>query len=151
MLPLVIVLAVLLAVAVGVAAWAVTHGTAATPKPAATATASQAAQLDNLSGTLTLSAYNPQWKDVGQSCQGTGGYQDIRTGAQVVVTDPAGKTVALASLSSGRVVTPFEECRFDFGVGVPTGLAFYGVAIGNRKPYQVNGDVVSSPLALTLG
>lgn len=81
-----------------------------------------------VSGTLTLVDKDAYWSG---NCAGTGGYSDIREGAQVIVTDAAGKTVGVGALSKG-VPDGSTVCRFTLDVSVPAGLGFYGVELGRR-------------------
>lgn len=86
----------------------------------------------------------------GVQCAGRGGYDDIRPGAQVVVTDAAGSTIALGELRGGH----FEgtSCVLEFTVrGVPTGQAFYGVEVSHRGRLQYTEIQVREFLRLSLG
>lgn len=74
-----------------------------------------------------------------EGCTGTGGYADIRYGAQVRVTDATGAVVALGALSAGEPHDRFPEvpkadqCRFRFEVsGVPESGNLYGVEVAHR-------------------
>lgn len=51
-------------------------------------------------GTLTLSDSDNFWSD-GSPCSGQGGYDDISSGAQVVVKNEAGEIVATSRLEAG--------------------------------------------------
>ncbi|MEV1245104.1 hypothetical protein [Nonomuraea sp. NPDC049750] len=68
------------------------------------------------------------------ACSGKGGYSDIGQGTQVVVTDAAGKTVALGKLGTGL----HEErgCTFRFAITVPPGGQFYGIEVSHRGRVQ---------------
>jgi hypothetical protein len=84
-------------------------------------------------------------------CIPGGGYRDIG-GAQVVVSDAAGKTIATGSLPpSGRIVD--LTCVFDFEVeGIPGGHDFYGVAISHRGRLQYRRDQLDGQvLKLNIG
>jgi hypothetical protein len=85
-------------------------------------------------------------------CAMTGGYSDIREGAQVVVTDAASKTIALGQLSYGSWDQNDARCIFLFSVTeVPAGHRFYGIEVSRRGRLQYTAEEISRPLALTLG
>ena len=91
----------------------------------------------DLHGTLVLDS---EWQ-VGSNhtCSGKATYEDVREGAQVVITDPAGTTVALGHLGLGKPKEPVG-CGFPISVpDVPAGHRIYGVAIpGHGDPVQVS-------------
>ncbi|MEO3853704.1 hypothetical protein [Acrocarpospora sp. B8E8] len=83
-------------------------------------------------------------------CALGGGYRDIAPGTQVVVTDPAGKTIALGKLGGGQWSS--RKCVFAFMVReVPPGHQFYGVEVSHRGRLQYPAEQVVKPLSLTLG
>lgn len=68
--------------------------------------------------------------DLGQDCQGTGGYSDIREGTRVVVRDGSGTTLATTSLAVGRAESD-GYCRLDLEpVDLPRS-DFYRISAGN--------------------
>jgi len=86
----------------------------------------------------------------GTGCYGTGGYGDIREGAAVTVTDAAGTTIALGSVT-GSQYTP-RGCLLTFAVaGVPSGEGFYGVEISHRGVVQFDEAALRVGVELTLG
>lgn len=94
------------------------------------------------------------------ACKGAGGYTDIHEGADVVVTDATGKTVAIGHLLEGRATynalspTRPQSCTWQISVDdVPDGDNFYGIAIGSeqRGKKQYQRDELDIPLHLTLG
>lgn len=86
------------------------------------------------------------------SCWGTDGYDDIRRGADVTVTDPSGKVVALGALGSGTIVGSYVECVFSFTVAnVPAGLGFYGIEVSHRGVLRYSESDVTRGLTLTVG
>jgi len=94
--------------------------------------------------------------DAQGNCQGEGGFNDIKAGAQVVVSDASGKTLALGSLAPGMYDTNATgidiPCTFPFTVtGVPSGQSFYGVEIEHRGKQQYTAAQLASPVTLTLG
>ncbi len=104
---------------------------------------------------------DPDTSTVGLACVADDGYDDIDTGAQVVVTDEAGTTLGIGDLgigilttSSGDSTGPADRCQFQFAVSdVPTGKKFYGVHVGNqaRGILRYTADQITEPLTLTIG
>jgi hypothetical protein len=88
-------------------------------------------------------------KSIGKPCMASpaSGYGDIRKGAQVVVSDSGGKTVAVGTLGAGVERGGAKigySCVFAFSVaGIPVGEGFYGVSIGSRKAAQYAENVIS--------
>ena len=118
-----------------------------TPPPAFTVT-----------GTLTLRLGQFTWDRDPDRCSGWRGYDDIRAGTPVVVTDPAGTTIAVGALDPGvprrdpANTSRATECRFTFGVtGVPGSHRFYGVQVGRRGKLDYTRDSIGRPLGLTFG
>lgn len=66
------------------------------------------------------------------------GFQDITPGTDVVVKDPAGKTVAFAQLQDGKNITgAISSCAFPFKLkDVPAGLGIYSVEASHRGALQ---------------
>lgn len=96
----------------------------ATPNTVHELTGSITLRYPGYSGTTTNSA------DLGQDCQGTGGYSDIREGARVVVRDGNGTTLATTSLLVGTVESG-GYCRLDLEpVDLPES-DFYRISAGN--------------------
>ena len=85
----------------------------------------------------------------GSHCTGDGGYSDIAAGAQVVVTDAAGATVAVGRLGEGSWVG--AHCEFPFAVDVPSGSEFYGIEVSHRGVVQYPRRRLADPIVLTLG
>lgn len=93
----------------------------------------------------------------GQPCTVGGGYADIRSGAQVVVTDDGGKTIALGELGGGTLLLPdldtwgTRSCVFSFSVQVPGGHDFYGVEVTHRGVVRYTAEQLRQPVAMSLG
>jgi hypothetical protein len=110
-----------------------------------------------VSGTMTLpmALADTNLRSDGIACDGTseaagGGYSDVATGVQVVVSDSAGKTIAVGALSRGA--TKGSSCVMPFTVaGVPSGKGFYGVEVSHRGRLQYPEADLRRGLALTLG
>jgi hypothetical protein len=85
----------------------------------------------------------------GSSCQGTGDYDDINKGTEVVVSDPGGKTLATGRLRAGT--TQAGDCVFPFTVHrVPKDKSFYGVTISHRGTLNYSQTDLKEPLHLAL-
>jgi hypothetical protein len=107
-----------------------------------------------LSGTVGVQAGPTLRGQPGWPCATSGGYTDVHEGAQVVVTDRAGKTVALSRLTSGQIQGDGYErrCLFKFQVpAVPAGQSFYGVTVADRGTQQYDEAEARAGVALTLG
>jgi hypothetical protein len=80
--------------------------------------------------TGSLSLYDSDYDgSAGSSCSGSGGYDDIQSGTQVVVTDESGTTVATDSLSSGTY--DGTSCVFEFTVHDVPKAKYYRVRAGS--------------------
>lgn len=94
------------------------------------------------SGTLVLQRGQFVWQSAADPrCEGLPVFSDLYPGAQVVVTDAAGKTVAVGALGPGRAGGITTEggldramtCTMPFEVtGVPSGVGPYGVQLGQQ-------------------
>ncbi len=86
----------------------------------------------------------------GNSCRGSGGYDDLREGAQVVVTDATGKSIGIGTLGTG--VSNTNICTWEFSVTVPAGGGIYGVEVSHRGKLQYSeADLAGRPLKLSIG
>lgn len=105
--------------------------TAAAPTPPR---ASAAAQTFTATGLLNLSSLTGgiDFGITGDACHGQNGYDDITEGAQVVVYDAAGKTLAIGALSPGQFVAR-GVCQFTWAVvDIPSGVGPYSVQVTHR-------------------
>jgi len=87
----------------------------------------------DITGTLDLvnSASAPNTiQQTGSGCQGDGGYDDIRTGAQVTLRDGAGVVLATSQLGSGSGSN--LSCVFMFTISNVPEVPFYSVEISHR-------------------
>jgi hypothetical protein len=104
------------------------------------------------------------WGEAGDAdlrCHGWQGFDDIQSGAQVIVRDSAGTTVATGSLDQGKAENIVDSgqgfkhattCALSFTVnGVPAGKKFYSVEVSHRGQQQYNEDRMHSPISLSLG
>lgn len=89
-------------------------------------------------------------ENYGGDCVGTGGYDDIRGGAQVVVRGPSGDKIALGHLDAGEPRSSVE-CVFPFTVeDIPIINGIYSVEVSHRGEVSFTQDDAQS-LDLTLG
>lgn len=112
----------------------------------------------NFSATLPLQNGKPT---IGNPCVPQSGYNDISTGAQVVISNASGEKIALGSLESGTLANgPGGEafiqsvCQFAFTVDdVPDEGKIYSVHIGNdnRGEQSFTQNDLRVGVSLTLG
>lgn len=126
-----------------------------TTHPPATTEAS--APLGIITGAFALFDKSKGWKD-SDTCTGSGGFSDIKTGAQIKVTGPTGETLGLGELLPGgtahKLGTKVACVWFIHIGGVPTGKGFYGIEITHRGVVQYAEKDLFGPgaeLTLTLG
>jgi hypothetical protein len=76
-------------------------------------------------------------------------FDDVKAGAQVVVTNASGLTVGVGTLAPGESITAIDSapinCAWTFSVfGVASGSAFYGVKIANEPVKQVAAAAIGT-------
>jgi hypothetical protein len=89
----------------------------------------------------------------GARCYSDSGYDDVRKGAQVTVSDPQGAVVAVGHLGVGhRSAGGYAAyCRFRFTVdGIPDGLPLYSVEVSHRGALTYDEAQMKHGLAFTL-
>lgn len=100
-----------------------------------------------VAGTVTLGL--DDMNNNGTACWGERGFADLKTGAPVVVTDAAGKTVGTGSIVSGKEIG--GRCWLTFKVeDVPKGSDFYGVTVARRDVVQLSAEEIRKPVNLDL-
>jgi hypothetical protein len=83
-------------------------------------------------------------------------FDDVKAGAQVVVTDSKGATLGIGRLGPGVALKPVSgdeasDCRFPFTVAsVKSGGAFYGVKVAGQDAVQFAGGKLAAA-QVTLG
>jgi hypothetical protein len=104
-----------------------------------------------VSGTVTLVDANSaaEWAVAGR-CTGTGGFSDLKTGAEVVISDDSGKTLAISSLTAPVTGDVAGRCIFGFSADVPAGKHFYGVTVTHRGAVKFS-EAALPTAALTIG
>lgn len=123
----------------------------------------------SLTGTLTLKggskAFSGARDSFSSSCEGTGGYADITRGAQVVVRDPEGRTIAVGALGPGKTqdVTEYKQynggtvryawsCVFPFEIPEVPWHDFYSVEVTHRGQVTfTQAQVLLGEVHLSLG
>lgn len=117
-----------------------------TTTTAAPTTTTTEAPVQTLTGSMTLREVNSLvMGNLGGSCSGDGGYDDMRGGAQVVVRNAEGVPIATGQLAPGKWVQLFEDvellyCRLPFRLEVPNDEAFYLVEVGSRGELTYSAD-----------
>lgn len=130
------------------------HGSSTVPKAAGVATPTALPPgTFTLIGGITLPLANIIVSSPG-TCRGTDGFDDIAAGADVVVTDQSGTTIATGALEDGHGESSDggTVCKFGFAVtGVPDDKTFYGVAVSYRGVVQFSAQQAkSNQVALSL-
>lgn len=148
--PVVAGLAVLVLALASIAVWAITRASAPS---AANPIATSSGPLV-ISGSLTLKDSSGVLNLDDTACSGMHGYDDIRRGTQVVVTDQSGTVLGTGELGAGVLQNPglLRTCRFAFTVLVPPGKPFYSIEVSHRgKLTHSAAEVTGQQVELTLG
>ncbi len=96
-------------------------------------------ETHTLTGSVRLTHEDALTWSTGDLCVGTGGYDDLRSGADVVVMDGQGGVLAVGRLKAGKAETE-TVCKFDFEVkGVPR-ADFYRFEISHREAPSYSYD-----------
>jgi hypothetical protein len=105
-----------------------------------------------ISGTFTVRSSDFSASSTGRTCRPSGGYGDINSSTQVVVTNGEGQRLARSSLGSGRE-TGLRGCEFSFTVTLTEGEDDYVVEVGRRGQVSYSWSEITTPgrLALVLG
>lgn len=69
--------------------------------------------------------------DAGDSCSGSGGFADLRSGAPVTVADASGTLLGTTSLSSGKMTGGY--CAFSFDLGEVQQSDFYQLSVASDR------------------
>jgi hypothetical protein len=112
-------------------------------------TRSSAAKLQ-INGTMSLLDTSGDGIQVtgDKTCTGSGGYSDIQAGAEVVISDDKGATLAITHLTGGGGLS--ISCVFSFAAEVPAGKGFYGVTVSHRGTVKMSEAEVAHA-AVSLG
>jgi hypothetical protein len=119
------------------------------PIPVAAPSVSPSPAVFRVIGAITLSGTDDHTGLFAEHCAGKRGYDDIRGGAQVVVSAD-GKTLAVGSLDPGVMIS--MDCRLTFTIkDVPGGLPFYGIEVSHRGELKYTQQQLDGLIELTLG
>jgi hypothetical protein len=92
--------------------------------------ASARSDAHTIRGSVVLHDPDGNWRR-GRRCQGSGGYSDIRAGADVVIRDGDGNIIASGRLGEAAA-TSSTSCRLSFVVEDVPRADFYTVEVGGR-------------------
>lgn len=77
---------------------------------------------------------------VGGSCEGSGGFDDIRSGASVVVRNEEGTTIASGRLEPGEITSVYKgtipTCEWAFEIRDVPDAEFYEIEVSHRGGLQ---------------
>jgi hypothetical protein len=97
-------------------------------------------------GTVSVPSYGGA---SGTSCTVKDGYEDLRSGAPVAITNAAGDVVAVGALVD--IEATQRTCRFAFDVpGVPEGSPTYGIEVGQQAMVMYPRARLDKTLSLTV-
>lgn len=99
----------------------------------------RSSDLPVLRGTMDLYDSDFQYRPRGIRCSGSGGYDDLHSGTQVLVKDGAGKVLAKGNLESGKTGAN-KYCRFEFTIHDVPASDFYSVAVSHRGELTYSRD-----------
>lgn len=148
--------AVVLVAATAAITVSLNDSTPATKPVAAAASPTRPATTETMavSGNLTIMAAVGVMNLDDTHCTGMRGYDDIREGTQVVVSDEAGKVIATGSLGIGFMIGSgmTRTCKFHFSItSVPKGHPFYSLQVSHRgSAVYTEAQLVTGP-ELSLG
>lgn len=84
------------------------------------------------------------------NCAGSDGYDDLKAGAEVVVSDSSGKTIAVGSVTDSAAHG--AVCLLTFEVAkVPSGKNFYGIEVTHRGVVKYSEKEMKAGPVLTIG
>lgn len=83
-----------------------------------------------ITGTFTLHDSQLGFSD-GESCEGSGGYEDIYDGAQVTISNGAGEIIAVSSLENSQMDGTYE-CVFEYTMKNVPRSDIYQLEVSNR-------------------
>lgn len=127
----------------------------AAPPPATAPATTTTAPTITVVGQFTLYGPNSTQMTSGSPCFGfIRGYDNLKQGAPVTVTDAAGVTVGLGQLSEGQFKTVGSaprQCDFTFSVpNVPAGKKFYTLSIAGHTKQYTEAEI-RQPRDLSIG
>lgn len=85
-----------------------------------------------ITGSMTLIDSDFFGRSVGASCSGTGGYSDIKAGANVKLSDGKGNIIATSQLNAGTIERS-QRCLFTFSLDDVPDEDFYVIGVGGGR------------------
>lgn len=122
------------------------------------ATATSPAQTGTVAieGYLELGLGQFTWQSVDDpTCFGINGFDDLRGGTPITVTDASGKAIIVGALDTGRAFgisgDHADSCRLTFSImKVPAGRGPYGLTVSHRDAGHFNESDFANAVELTL-
>lgn len=114
-----------------------------------------AGKVHNITGSLSL--HDPtSFANLsnGDACEGSGGYSDIKQGAQTVASDSHGTVLALSQLDAGQADGAAGDCKFGFTIDSVPYSDFYKFQISHRGELDYSYQELSTndfSISTTLG
>lgn len=101
----------------------------------------------DIAGTVSVPSYGGS---NGTSCTVKDGYEDLRSGATVAVTNAVGDVVGVGALVD--IEATARTCRFAFDVpDVPEGSPTYGIEVGQQTMVKYPRSRLDRAVDLTIG
>lgn len=104
-----------------------------------------------VTGTMVLTSTDVDW--TASTCNGSGGYSDIREGANIVAKDGAGKVLGTANLKGDPAGSSAAKCSYTWTMNVPD-ADFYVFTLGRRGDITYSKDELAGAgwtVGLTIG
>lgn len=107
-------------------------------------------ETTTIDGTFAVIDFDEYYSsDDGDSCQGEGGYGDINSSTQVVLSNGTGDIITRSNLGPGEVQDSI--CTYSFELEVTEGEESYVLAVGDRGETTYSFDDLKSGVELSLG
>ena len=110
----------------------------------------QLLETTTINGTFAVIDFDEYlYADDGDSCQGEGGYGDINSSTQVVLSNGTGDIITRSNLGPGEVQDSI--CTYSFELEVTEGEESYVLAVGDRGETTYSFDDLKAGVELSLG
>ncbi len=110
----------------------------------------QLLETTTISGTFAVIDFDEYlYADDGDSCQGEGGYGDINSSTQVVLSNTTGDIITRSNLGPG--VIQDSMCTYSFELEVTEGEESYVLAVGDRGESTYSFEDLKAGVDLSLG
>ena len=107
-------------------------------------------ETTTISGTFAVIDFDEYYSsDDGDSCQGEGGYGDINSSTQVILSNGTGDIITRSNLGPGEVQDSI--CTYSFELEVTEGEESYVLAVGDRGESTYSFEDLKSGVELSLG